>query len=116
MMIKTKKEIKEEYKSRKTRAGIYQIKNQSENRIFLNFTFDADRAFNLDQFSLRINSHLNKKLQTDWNQLGADAFTFEFIDELEISETASQSDIRVELKELLLMHQNRLKESGTILY
>jgi hypothetical protein len=57
--MKTKKEIREEYKSMKFRVGIFQITNKKDNRIFLNTTSDLDRAYNSDLFQLKAGMHSN---------------------------------------------------------
>ena len=69
--MKTKKEIREEYKLMKFRAGIFQINNKKDNKVFLKTTSDLDRAFNSDLFQLKAGMHSNLELQRDWNNLGA---------------------------------------------
>jgi hypothetical protein len=114
--MKTKKEIRDEYKSMKFRVGIYQIKNNNDNRIFLNTTADIDRAFNSDLFQLKAGMHSNRQLQNDWNNLGTEDFDFTIFDELKIKDTAIPTDINQELKELLDMHLTELKSNGQLLY
>jgi hypothetical protein len=77
--MKTKKEIRDEYKSMKFRVGIFQIKNKKDDRIFLKTTSDLDRAFNSDLFQLKAGMHSNQQLQSDWNNLGTENFEFKFL-------------------------------------
>ena len=114
--MKTKKELKEEYKSMKFRAGIYQIINKPENKIYLQTTLDLDRAFNSDIFQLKGNLHFNKNLQSDWNKLGAESFEFKTFDELEMKDTATSQEKNKELKILLEMHIIELKKNEQLLY
>jgi len=114
--MKTKKELKEEYKSMKFRAGIYQIINKPENKIYLQTTLDLDRAFNSDTFQLKGNLHFNKNLQGDWNKLGAESFEFKTFDELEMRDTATSQEIKKELKIFLEMHLIELEKNGQLLY
>ena len=114
--MKTKKEIRNEYKSMKFRAGIFQIINKKENRIFLKTTSDLDRAFNSDIFQLKAGMHSNKNLQNDWNNLGLEIFEFKIFDELEVKDTETPTGINQDLKELLEMHLTELKKNGQLLY
>ena len=50
--MKTKKELKAEFRSLKFRAGIFRILNKAENKIYLQTSSDLDRAFNSDLFQL----------------------------------------------------------------
>jgi hypothetical protein len=114
--VKTKKEIKEEYKSLKFRVGIFQITNKKDNRIFLKTSSDLDRAFNSDLFQLNAGMHSNQQLQSDWNNLGAENFTFIIFDELKIKDSETPTDISQELKELLEIHLSELKSKGQLIY
>ena len=111
-----KKENKNAYKQMKFRVGIFQIKNLKSNKLFLKTSTDLDRAYSSDQFQLKMGLHSNDELQKDWNLLGADSFEFTIFDELKINETASEPEIKSELKELLKLYQKDLLEKGIILY
>jgi hypothetical protein len=114
--LKTQKEIKKEYKSMKFRAGIFQIINTREKRIYLQTTLDLDRAYNSDTFQLKAGMHSNSNLQNDWNRLGAEAFAFKPLDELKVKDTATPQEINRDLKELLQMHLAEMKKEGQLLY
>ncbi|MCX6161736.1 MAG: GIY-YIG nuclease family protein [Ignavibacteriae bacterium] len=114
--MKTKKEIRNEYKLMKFRAGIFQIINKKENRIYLKTSSDLDRAFNSDIFQLKAGMHSNKNLQNDWNNLGLENFEFKIFDELDVQDTESPKEINQDLKELLDMHLTELKKNGQLLY
>ena len=111
-----KKENKNAYKQMKFRAGIFQIKNLKKNKLFLKTSTDLDRAFNSDQFQLKLGSHKNIELQNDWNTLGSDNFEFSIYEELKIEETATELEKQTDLKELLKLHQIDLLKKGTKLY
>ena len=114
--MKSKKEIKQAYKSLKFSAGIFQIKNIQLNKIYLQTTLDLDRAFNADLFKLNAGMHPNKCLQQDWNDTGADNFEFKSYDELKVNDTLSTAEINQELKTLLEIHLTELKENGQSIY
>jgi hypothetical protein len=114
--MKTKKELRDEFKSIKYKVGIFQIVNKTENRIFLQTSSDLDRAYNSDIFQLKAGIHSNKTLQKDWDNLGPGSFEFKIFDELKVNETASSQEINKDLKELLEMHLSELKKNGQFLY
>ena len=114
--MSTKKENKIAYKQMKFRVGIYQITNKQNKKIFLKTSTDLDRAFNSDQFQLKLGSHKNIDLQNDWNIYGPESFEFGCFDELKIEETATDQDINNDLKELLEIHRAELLKNGAILY
>ena len=114
--MSTKKENKIAYKQMKFRVGIYQIKNKQNKRILLKTSIDLDRAFNSDQFQLKLGSHKNIDLQKDWNTYGPDNFIFECFDELKIEETATEQAIKNDLNDLLEMHRDELLKNGAIFY
>jgi hypothetical protein len=116
LTMKTKKELKQEYKSMKFRHGIFQIVNKQENRIYLQTTTDLDRAYNSDIFQLKAGMHSNKILQNDWNVMGSEFFEFKTFDELFVNETATPTEIKQDLKELMEMHLAELKKNGQLLY
>ncbi len=114
--MNTKKENRNAYKQMKFRAGIYQIKNLKNNKLLLKISFDLDRAFNSDQFQLKLGSHKNIELQNDWNTFGPDSFEFSIFDELKSKEAATESEIQTDLKELLELHRIELLKNGIVFY
>ena len=114
--MSTKKEQKDAYKQMKFRVGIFQIINKQNNKLFLKISTDLDRAYNSDLFQLKLGSHKNTALQNDWNSFGADAFEFALFDELKSSDTATDLEVKTDLQELFILHQNELLHKGIILY
>jgi len=114
--MKTKKEIREDYKSLKFRAGIFQIINTKESKIYLKITTDLDRILNSELFQLKAGLHSNPALQNDWNTLGAGQFEFKDFDELSTKDTETPEEVKQELKKLLELHLAELKSRGQLLY
>ncbi len=114
--MSTKKDDKKAYKLMKFRAGIFQIKNLTNNKLFLKTSTDLDRAYNSDMFQLKMGLHSNSELQNDWNTLGADSFEFDVFDELKTSDSASELEINNDLKEFIKLHRTDLIEKGILLY
>ena len=77
---KTRKELQREYKERVKPSGVYQVKNLSNGKVLLGSSLNLEGLLNRNRFTLRNNSHTNKELQKDWNELGPDQFAFEVLD------------------------------------
>lgn len=84
--MKTKKEIKQEYKQKKFRMGVFQIRNLSNGKVFISSSVNLDAIWNRHKFQLGMGSHPNKDLQKDWNESGAGNFIFEILEELKVSD------------------------------
>lgn len=80
-----KKELKQMYKETTVEAGVFQIKNTKNGKIFIGSTRNI-KTLNGVKFMLQNNGHRNKELQEDWNQLGQDAFDIEVLEKLKKNE------------------------------
>ncbi len=78
--MKSKKDIKREYKERKKQAGVFQVKNTVNGKVLLGSSLNLDGPLNSHKFMLTIGSHRNKVLQKEWNEYGADKFVFEILE------------------------------------
>jgi hypothetical protein len=81
---KTRKELQREYKERAKPAGVYQVKNTANGRLFLGSSLNLEGLLNRNRFMLRNNGHTNKALQADWNQYGPDQFIFEILEVVQV--------------------------------
>ncbi|MCB0712362.1 MAG: GIY-YIG nuclease family protein [Ignavibacteriae bacterium] len=97
--MKTKKELKEEYKQLKAPMGVFQIKNVSNNKVLIDNSPDMTSKWNRHKTELRFGSHRNSELQKDWNEKGEENFVFEVLSELE-NKGEENVDYRKELREL----------------
>ncbi|WP_338754541.1 GIY-YIG nuclease family protein [Bacillus sp. FJAT-52991] len=74
-----KKQLKQMYKEITVEAGVYQIKNNENGKIFIGSTKNL-KTLNGLKLMLETDSHSNKELQEEWSQLGKNAFTFEVLE------------------------------------
>lgn len=81
-----KKELKQQYMETKIEAGVYQIRNTVNQKIFVGSTRNF-KTLNGKKFELEQGSSMNKALQKEWNEFGKDAFEFEVLEVLEKKET-----------------------------
>ena len=80
--MKTKKEIKEEYKQMRFPMGVFQIRNISNNKVLIDNSIDMRAKWNRHKMELKFGSHRNRELQKDWKEKGEENFVFEILSEL----------------------------------
>ena len=76
-----KKLLKEQYKEIKVDAGVYQIKNIQNQKIFISSTRNL-KTLNGKLFMLKNGSFINHKLDQDLKLFGAEAFVIEVLEVL----------------------------------
>ena len=84
--MKTRQDIKREYKERKKPAGVFQVKNTVNGKVLLGSSMNLEGPLNGHKFMLQIGRHRNAALQKDWNDLGADKFVFETLEEVKVKD------------------------------
>ncbi len=84
--MKTKKELKEEYKKADFPMGVFQIKCTENGKALVDNSTDMASKWNRHRMELKFGGHRNKELQKDWNQYGEDKFEFQVLAELKKSE------------------------------
>lgn len=82
--MKSRQDIKREYRERPRRAGVFQVKNTVNGKVLLGSSLNLEGPLNGHRFMLSIGSHRNKELQKEWNEYGPDAFVFEVLEIVEI--------------------------------
>ncbi|MGE8077572.1 GIY-YIG nuclease family protein [Peribacillus loiseleuriae] len=105
-----KKELKQLYKETEIEAGIYQIKNTMNEKIFIGSTRNL-KTLNGAKFMLETGGHTNKMLQEDWDHFGKNAFTFEVLEILK-KKKEGYFDEKKELEKLKEKWLNELQPYG----
>jgi len=77
-----KKDLTRQYKENPRPMGVFQIRNLTNEKVFVGSTMNLGGIFNRFEFQLKMDGHPNKKLQADWNDSGAENFAFEILEEL----------------------------------
>ncbi len=104
--MKSKKDIKREYKEREKPAGVFQVKNTVNGKVLLGSSLDLEGPLNRHKFMLTIGGHRNKVLQQEWNEYGSDKFVFEILEVVKV-----KNDPNFNLSdELTLLEQIWLEE------
>ncbi len=90
--------------------GVFQIRNLVNDKVFIGKSENLDGFFNRIKFQLKANCHHQKEMQADWNELGANKFGFEILEELERRENL---DIKTELEFLADLWLEKLQPFGS---
>jgi DNA-binding CsgD family transcriptional regulator len=96
--MERRKELKQQYKEVKPEAGVYQIRNNLNQKAYVAATTNL-KTMNGKLFQLQMGSHMNKRLQEEWLQYGEEAFVFEILEVLE-DKKEGYFDRKEELKKL----------------
>lgn len=102
--MERKKELKQRYKEMPIEAGVYQIKNTQNGKIFIGSTRNF-KTLNGIKFSLEAGTLMNKELQEEWSHFGASAFSIDILETLEKKDTLYFNE-----KEALLELENKWLE------
>ena len=78
-----KKKIKQDYKNRPPEAGVFQIKNLQNGKVFVRGHMNLRAALNRFPMELKMGVMRNAQLQADYNAIGADQFSYEVLERLE---------------------------------
>jgi len=96
----TRKEMQAAYKEHKVIGGICAIKNMANGKMLLSAVVDIQGYKNRFAFSKSTGGCVSTKLQKDWNEFGADAFTFEVLEELIKKETQTPKEFNDDIETL----------------
>jgi len=97
----TKKDLKEQYKNRKITGGIFCIKCQGNDRMWIRATRDLEGQKNRYNFFITTDTCPEPAMQTDWKLFGATSFSFEILEEIERKETQSEREFADDIGLLL---------------
>lgn len=108
-----KKELKQLYKETPTEAGIYQIKNIKNEKIFIGSTRNF-KTLNGVKFTLETGTHSNKELQKEWSHFGKDAFCIDVLETLKKKDDPyfNEKESLLELENKWLEHFQPYEERG----
>ena len=99
----TKKEIKERYMNRILVGGVYCIKCSGSSRVWIKSTIDLEGQSNKYKFSISTKSCPEPTMRSDWEQYGAESFSFSVIEKLEKRETQTDQEFAEDIRTLYEM-------------
>lgn len=110
--MRDRREAVREYKKTIQPMGVVQVRNLSDNRVFLMASANTPGTINSIRFQLRMGNFLpSPGLAKDWEELGEKNFVIEVLDELKPIDDPGH-DHRDDLKELEAMWLEKLKPFG----
>jgi hypothetical protein len=107
--MKTHKEIKAEYKQMKFPMGVFQIRNITNNKVFIGSNLHVVAEWNSQKFQLNAGMHPNEALQKDWKEFGSENFVYEILEEIKESED-KPLDYSKEIKTLEKLYLEKFKD------
>ena len=107
----TRKDLINEYKNLVFRAGVFQIRNTANGKIFVEGSVNLDKIWNRHLSQLRFGGHPSQELQQDWKVFGEPQFVFEILGELATDEQ-TEVEIKREVKLLEQMYLDELQPYG----
>jgi group I intron endonuclease len=112
-ITKSRKELREEYKRRKFRIGVFQIRNTVTGKIYVDSSVNLDAIWNRHLLQLEFGGHQIALLQSDCKEFGKEAFVFEVLAEVEQKdEVTNYDDELAELKQLFIDDLQPFEEKG----
>ena len=109
--VKSRRELNREYTERVKPAGVYQVKNLTNGKVILGSSLNLEGPLNRHKFMLKIGSHLNKDLQKDWDELGAEKFAFEILEQVQVKDDPN-FNLKDELTLLEMIWLEKLQPFG----
>ena len=105
------KELRSAYKQIKFKIGVFQIRNTSNQKIYVGSSLNLDAIWNRMKSELKFRNHRNTALQQAWNESGEEGFRYEILSEIEQREGV-KVDYAKEVKTLEEMFIEELQPFG----
>ncbi|MDR1133321.1 MAG: GIY-YIG nuclease family protein [Synergistaceae bacterium] len=114
-MESRRKELIQQYKERKITGGIYLIKNSRGGKSVLGLTTDIQGSRNRFDFSKKTGMCTDKRIENDWKRLGADAYSFDVLEEISKKETQTDREFERDLADYKELWREHLSGKGEII-
>lgn len=108
--MKTRKELKKEYKQMKFPMGVFRIKNIINGKEFIGSSPDLNAIWHSQKLQLDMGIHNNSRLQKEWTESGAGNFIYEILEVIE--QTDDKVDYKKEIKILEEIWLDRIRPFG----
>lgn len=105
------KQLKKDYQQTPRAIGVFLIRNNLNDKVFLAAGINLPGLINRHRFQLNHDGHPCKQLQADWNELGSNNFAFEIVDELS-PRAGAEVDYRAEVTQMEDLWLEKLKPFG----
>lgn len=105
------KRLKKDYQQTPRSLGVFLIRNNLNDRVFLAAGVDPHGLIYRHKFQLTNGLHANGQLQAGWNEFGGNHFAFEIVDEVS-PRADGEVDYRAELAALEALWLEKLQPFG----
>ena len=105
------KALKLHYRETPRPLGVFQIRNLTNEKVFVSKSFDLPGSLNRHRFELQMGKHSNTALQNDWCECGATQFVFEILDEI-APRNATPDELKTDLESLESLWLEQLQPYG----
>jgi hypothetical protein len=109
--MKTRKELKQDYRNLKPPMGVFVIRNLTNGRFLLHASLNLTGGMNRLKVEITPSTAPNVELLRDWKTMGPEAFEIRVLDVLEPRDVPGW-DPKDDLKELKALWQARLLAEG----
>ena len=99
----SKKELREQYKSRTVTGGVYCITCEGNGHKWIKSTKDIDGQKNKFEFFTSTNSCPEPSMRAEWDQYGANSFSLTVLEEITKGETQTEREFSDDIALLLEM-------------
>ncbi|MBF4692163.1 GIY-YIG nuclease family protein [Fusibacter ferrireducens] len=106
--MKSKKELKDNYKNHEIMGGVYCIECSGNGKFWLRSAQEIKTAKNRFLFSKSTNASPEMCMQKEWKQYGPDAFTFKVLEEIKKGELQTAREFKEDLNVLLELWKIKL--------
>ena len=113
--MKSKKDLKREYRSSRPPMGVFVIRNTRNQRFQVRATLNLQAGMNRLKVEITPSTDPHLALLDDWKTMGPEAFEIRVLDELKPRDVPGW-DPRDDLKELEAMWRERLIGEGGVPY
>lgn len=110
-----KKELIKEYKNKKHPAGLFAVKNNPDNKMFIGISLNLPAKLRGITFELEMGNHAFSNLAKDYKRLGKENFEIFILDEIEVKDE-TERELRNELETLENIWIEKLKAEGVTFY
>lgn len=111
--FRRRRELLRQYKDNPPPAGVYQIRNLINGKVYVSSAPSVDGKLNSQRFLLQAGGHVNRALQADWAAQRPEEFVLEVLEYLKPSDPSlSPLTVRQELAELEKRWLDKLQPYG----
>jgi len=111
MTLINQKALKEEFRQKKFRIGVFQLRNLTNQKILIGSNVNLEAYWNRMRSELKLGAFRNAELQQAWSELGEAGFAFEILAEIQQDLLQPRNYAR-EAKELEKLYVDELQPYG----